>query len=79
MSIESISDRFAKLRAMREKLCSKEKNQDDAFQARDWVVDQMQYLKKLIQKDASTKADILNRIEDLLCVLDPAQDENDDE
>jgi hypothetical protein len=78
MSIESISDRFAKLRAMRDKLCSKEKNWNDAFQARDWVVEQMQCLKTLIQKDESTKDDILNRIEDLLCVLEPAQTGDDD-
>lgn len=78
MSIESISDRFAKLRAMRDKLCSKEKNWNDAFQARDWVVEQMQCLRTLIKKDESTKDDILNRIEDLLCVLEPAQTGDDD-
>ena len=73
MSIESITDRFAKLRAMREKLCSKEKNWNEAFQARDWVVEQMHCLKKLAQEDSTTKHDIISRIDDLLCVLDPAQ------
>ena len=71
MSIECIADRFAKLRSLREKLCSKESNWDEAFKARDWVVEQMHSLKHLVDDPAVTKEDILLRIEDLLCVLDP--------
>ena len=79
MSIECIADRFAKLRAMREKLCNQEDNWEEAFQARDWVVDQLQCMKQLIKAPDATKEDILNRVEDLLCVLDPKQNgsEND--
>ena len=79
MSIDCIADRFAKLRAMREKLCNQEDNWEEAFQARDWVVDQLQCMKQLIETPDATKEDILNRVEDLLCVLDPKQNgsEND--
>ena len=79
MPIESIAGRFAKLRTLREKLCSKESNWDEAFKARDWVVCQMRSMKTLVDDPETTKEDIIQRIEDLLCVLDPDQDgsEND--
>ncbi len=79
MSIESIAGRFAKLRSMREKLCSKESNWDEAFKARDWVVGQMHCMKRLVNDPETTKEEIIQRIEDLLCVLDPDHDgsEND--
>ena len=73
MSIECIADRFAKLRSLREKLCSQENNWDEAFKARDWVVEQMNCLRTVVSDPSSTKEDILNRIDDLLCVLDPKQ------
>ena len=79
MSIESIAGRFAKLRSMREKLCSKESNWDEAFKARDWVVGQMHCMKQLVGDPNTTKEDIIQRIEDLLCVLDPDHDGNKDD
>ena len=35
----NISDRLAKLRSLRENLCSKSNTWNEAFQARDWIVD----------------------------------------
>jgi len=80
MSLDSIADRFAKLRAMREKLCKQETSWKEAFQARDWVVSELQSFKALILHEASTQDDLINRIDDLLCVLAPSQDDgcNDD-
>jgi len=71
MTIDTIKDRFAKLRSMREKLCKQELNWKEAFQARDWLVDQLTEMKVTILKPDSTQADILEKIDRLLCVLNP--------
>ena len=71
MSTSCASERFAKLRSMREKLCKQETNWTEAFKARDWLVDQLKWLHKLGLEPDATKEDVLERIEDILCVLDP--------
>ena len=71
MSTDCIADRLAKLRALREKLCNKEKNWSEAFEARDWIVDQLNCLRSMSINDKVTKDDMRNRIDDILCVLDP--------
>ena len=71
MSMGAITDRFAKLRSMREKLCKQENNWKEAFQARDWLVGQLNELKTVILKPGSTQADILEVVDNLLCVLSP--------
>jgi len=71
MSLCNISERLQKLRALRESLCKKEKTWQEAFNARDWIVEQIKELKTLTLIQESSKDDIVNRIEDLLCVLDP--------
>ena len=73
MSTECLSTRLIKLRQLRKSLCEKEKNWQEAFEARDWIVAQLQCLSKMSADDVSTKEDIKNRLEDLLCVLDPGE------
>jgi hypothetical protein len=72
MSTDCIADRLAKLRALRENLCNKEKNWTEAFQARDWIVDQLNHLRKMTTDNTNSTEDIRNRIDDILCVLDPS-------
>ncbi len=79
MSFESMSARLAKLREVREKLCSKEHNWEEAFKAKDWITVQLKELLKIANDDQQTREDIVNRIEDVLCVLEPDDKENDDE
>jgi len=74
MSSECLSSRLVKLRQLRESLCQKEKNWQEAFEARDWIVEQLICLKKMAEGEAS-KEDIKNRLEDILCVLDPGEDD----
>ena len=71
MASESIADRLSKLRALRQKLCSKEKNWTEAFQARDWLVNQLNHLHTMTSDNQTTMNDIRDRVADLLCVLDP--------
>ncbi len=71
MSSVDIGVRLKKLRDLREKLCSNEKNWDEAFKARDWIVDQLQTLQNLTLEETSTKEDINNKLVDIISVLAP--------
>ena len=75
MSVECLSDRLSKLRQMREHLCEKEKNWKEAFAARDWIVEQMKCLREMALKEDVSKEDIKNRLDDILCVLDPGEED----
>ena len=79
MSTFDISKRLQKLRDMRTKLCKREKNWEEAFQARDWIVTQLTDLINLIEPDSTSKDDIKDRVEDILCVFEPNDGEEDDE
>ena len=68
---DCISVRLNKLREMRETLCKKEKTWKEAFAMRDWIVDQLKILQTMSTQDQTSKEDIKDRIDDLLCALDP--------
>jgi hypothetical protein len=72
MSLSSVADRFAKLRAMRESLCKKENEWHEAFKAKDWVILQLKDLLVMANDKDLAREEVVNRIEDLLCVLDPS-------
>tara|TARA_A100001011_G_C13560984_1_gene536305 strand:+ start:180 stop:410 length:231 start_codon:yes stop_codon:yes gene_type:complete len=72
---DCISVRLGKLREMRESLCKKEKTWNEAFAMRDWIVDQLKILQHMSSQDQSTMEDIKNRIDDLLCALDPGEED----
>tara|TARA_B100000683_G_C12342632_1_gene495391 strand:- start:164 stop:403 length:240 start_codon:yes stop_codon:yes gene_type:complete len=76
---ESIADRFAKLRSLRNNLCKKEENWQKAFDIKDWMADQMVDLLKMIRDQNVSRDDIEDRVEDILCVLDPDNKEIDDD
>ena len=71
---DCITSRLSRLRRMRESLCEKEKTWKEAFAMRDWIVDQLIILQAMTQEEESSKVDIKNRIDDLLCALDPGDD-----
>jgi uncharacterized protein (DUF2342 family) len=78
MPVPSITERLKKLRELRVKLCDKEKNWKEAFEARDWIVSQLQVLKNMSESEIYTKDDIKERIDDIICVFEPEQGEKDD-
>ena len=75
MSVECLSDRLSKLRKMRENLCEKEKNWKEAFAARDWIVEQLKVLKTMSEDEDSSKEEIRERLADILCVMDPGEED----
>ena len=70
---DCITDRLQKLRDLRDKLCKKEKNWQEAFAARDWIVDQLSILHKMTICPDTDKEAIGERIADLLCVFEPEE------
>ena len=76
---ESITDRFAKLRSLRDNLCKKEENWQKAFDIKDWMADQLVDLLKMIRDQNVSRDDIEDRVEDILCVIDPDNKEIDDD
>jgi len=76
---ESIADRFAKLRSLRDNLCKKEENWQKAFDIKDWMADQLVDLLKMIRDQNVSREDIEDRVEDILCVIDPDNKEIDDD
>ena len=76
---DSIAERFAKLRSIRDSLCKKEENWQKAFDIKDWMAEQMTDLLLMIRDQNISRDDIEDRVEDVLCVLDPGNKEIDDD
>ena len=76
---DSIADRFAKLRSIRDSLCKKEENWQKAFDIKDWMAEQMTDLLLMIRDQNVSRDVIEDRAEDILCVLDPDNKEIDDD
>tara|TARA_Y100001973_G_C5200344_1_gene337178 strand:- start:371 stop:643 length:273 start_codon:yes stop_codon:yes gene_type:complete len=70
-SLNTIAERFAKIREMRDSLCKQEKTWREAFAARDWMVSQVQVLQEMCCNPDVSKDEIKERIEDIMCVLSP--------
>lgn len=75
---DCLADRLKKLRELRTKLCSREKNWQEAFQARDWIVSQLKLLHDMSSSDSHTKEEIKERIADILCVFEPEDEDGGD-
>ena len=72
---DCVSERFANLRKMREKLCKDESTWREAFKARDWMFDQLKYLQELIDDNNVDRQILKDRIADMMCVLEPSEKE----
>jgi len=70
---DCVATRLSKLRNMRNSLCKKEKTWKEAFAMRDWIVEQLKILQTMTSDDQTLKKDIKERVDDLLCVLDPGE------
>jgi hypothetical protein len=70
----SLFERINYLKQMRVSLSEKEKDGHLALQASDWFVDQIKYLLVMIPDKDTSKADIENRLKDILCVIDTGEE-----
>ena len=73
-----IEERLQRLRSLRAKLCKKETDWDEAFKVRDWMVDQLKTLQNMSHSEVHTKKDIAERVEDILCALEPTEGSEDE-
>ena len=74
--IGKLSERISKLRSMREELCKKESNWKRAFDIKDWINEQLNELLRMSRDESVEKKDIEDRLEDILCVLEPEDKDN---
>ena len=79
MTIDCVSQRFSKLRAMREKLCKSEDNWKEAFEARDWMLAQLKEFKNILSDNNVTRDQLVDMVSDLICVLEPVNREKNDD
>ena len=76
--MSNIANRLAKLRSLRENLCQKSNTWQEAFKARDWFISSIKDVIVLGKDESTTKADIINKLEDFICVIEPEEDNQDD-
>ena len=75
--INNMSDRFTKLRELRDELCKKNSKWSEVFSLRDWLINNLKDLVEQAKSDNITKEDVINMLEDLICVVEPEEDEDD--
>jgi hypothetical protein len=73
--VSNMKDRLAKLRSLRENLCEKSQTWNEAFAARDWVIQNIKDVIAQGKHDKVTKEDIINKLEDFICAIEPQSDE----
>jgi len=75
--MSEISDRFEQLHKMRETLCKKRDKFSEIFYLQDWLVNNLKDLVKQAESEKIKKEDIVNALEDLICVVEPEDEEDD--
>ena len=73
MSNGNISERFSRLRRLREILCQKDvgNNWKEAFEARDWVVAELNELKSIASQSNADVEKIKEKIDTIISVFQP--------
>ena len=76
--MNSIVERLEKLRSLRENLCQKSETWSEAFETRDWIVEKIRDVIEQGKNDKVTKEDIINKLEDFICVIEPDEEKDND-
>ena len=77
MPATDIKERLTSLYKLREKLCDKHKQEMKLEEIKDWVTDQLKYLKALTKNKNVPRTEICIRIDDIICALD-VEEEHDE-
>jgi hypothetical protein len=78
MALADIKSRLNNLYLLREKLCDKQKKEMEIEEITGWMVDQLNYLKVLINNKNVDRSEIRIRIDDIICALD-VEEEHDEQ
>ena len=76
--MSNIVERLEKLRSLRENLCQKSETWSEAFETRDWIVEKIRDVIAQGKNDKVTKEDIINKLEDFICVIEPDEEKDND-
>ena len=77
MPSTNIKERLNSLYKLREKLCDKQKKEMHLEEIKDWVTNQLKYLKTLTKNENVDRSEICIRIDDMICALD-VEEEHDE-
>jgi len=76
MPMTNIKERINSLYNLRAQLCDKQKKEMHLEEIKDWVAEQLLYLKTLIKNQNVDPAEICIRIDDIVCALDVEEKQN---
>ena len=76
--MSNIVERLEKLRSLRDNLCQKSETWSEAFETRDWIVEKIRDVIAQGKNDKVTKEDIINKLEDFICVIEPDEEKDND-
>ena len=76
--MSNIVERLEKLRSLRDNLCEKSQTWNEAFETRDWIVEKIKDVIAQGKNDKVTKEDIINKLEDFICVIEPDEEKDND-
>jgi len=74
----SITERLAKLKSLRDNLCNQSSTWNEAFETRDWIISNIRDVITQGKQEKVTKEDIISKLEDIICVIEPDEEHNDD-
>lgn len=77
MPMTNIKERLTSLYKLREQLCDKQKKEMHLEEIKDWVTEQLKYLKTLTKNENVQRSEICIRIDDIICALD-VEEEHDE-
>lgn len=77
MPMTNIKERLTSLYKLREQLCDKQKKEMHLEEIKDWVTEQLKYLKTLTKNENVQRSEICIRIDDMICALD-VEEEHDE-
>ena len=77
MPMTNIKERLTSLYKLREQLCDKQKKEMQLEEIKDWVTNQLKYLKSITKNENVNRSEICIRIDDIICALD-VEEEHDE-
>tara|TARA_Y100000592_G_C5357466_1_gene261909 strand:+ start:175 stop:411 length:237 start_codon:yes stop_codon:yes gene_type:complete len=77
MPMTNIKERLTSLYKLREQLCDKQKKEMQLEEIKDWVTQQLKYLKAITKNENVNRSEICIRIDDMICALD-VEEEHDE-
>ena len=77
MPASNIKERLTSLYKLREQLCDKQRKEMQLEEIKDWVTNQLKYLKTITKNENVNRSEICIRIDDIICALD-VEEEHDE-